>query len=117
MLLQLLKSKIHRATVTQSDLNYQGSISIDEELCRRANIFPWEKVEIYDVSNGARFSTYVIYGQSGEITLNGAAARCVQVGDKIIIATYAMMDEKEAADHKPTVILVDDLNREIAGLP
>ena len=113
MLVQLLKSKIHRATVTSADLNYQGSISIDPELCRRAGILQWEHVEIYNVTNGARLSTYVIYGNPNEITLNGAAARCVQVGDKIIIATYAMMDEKEAEHHHPVVILVDDQNREI----
>ena len=117
MLLQLLKSKIHRATVTSANLNYQGSITIDEELCRRAGILPWEKVDIYDVTNGARLSTYVIYGGEGEITLNGAAARCVQIGDKIIIATYAMMDEKEANGYEPTIILVDDHNLEIAPLP
>lgn len=113
MLLQLLKSKIHRATVTCANLNYQGSISIDEALAKKANICQWERVDIYNVTNGARFSTYVIYGNPGEITLNGAAARCVQVGDKVIIATYAMMDEKEAINHTPTVILVDDNNQEI----
>lgn len=117
MLLQLLKSKIHRATVTCANLNYQGSISIDAALCRRANIVPWERVDIYNVTNGARISTYVIYGEPGEITLNGAAARCVQPGDKVIIATYAMMDENEAANHEPVVILVDDRNEEIAPLP
>ena len=117
MLLQLLKSKIHRATVTCANLNYQGSISIDAALCRRANIVPWERVDIYNVTNGARISTYVIYGEPGEITLNGAAARCVQPGDKVIIATKAMMDENEAANHEPVVILVDDRNEEIAPLP
>ena len=113
MLVQLLKSKIHRATVTGADLNYQGSISIDPELCHRAGILQWEHVEIYNVTNGARLCTYVIYGNPGEITLNGAAARCVQVGDKIIIATYAMMDNEEALHHQPVVVLVDDKNREI----
>lgn len=117
MFVQLLKSKIHRATVTCANLNYQGSISIDRELCQKANILPWERVDIYNVTNGARLSTYVIYGESGEITLNGAAARCVQPGDKVIIATYAMMDEQEARNHAPTVILVDEHNREIPGLP
>lgn len=114
MLLQLLKSKIHRATVTCANLNYQGSISIDAELAQKANICEWERVDIYNVTNGARFSTYVIYGNPGEITLNGAAARCVQLGDKVIIATYAMMDPNEAKNHKPTVILVDDNNQEIS---
>ena len=117
MLVQLLKSKIHRATVTCANLNYQGSISIDAELCQRAGIFPWERVDIYNVTNGERLSTYVIYGKEGEITLNGAAARCVQPGDKIIIAAYAMMSEEEAAKHHPVVILVDDQNREIHALP
>ena len=113
MLVQLLKSKIHRATVTSADLNYQGSISIDAELCKTANILEWEKVDIYNVTNGLRLSTYVIYGNPGEITLNGAAARCVQVGDKIIIATFAMMDAKEAKEHHPTIVLVDENNHEI----
>ena len=111
MLVELLKSKIHRATVTCANLNYQGSISIDAELCRKANILQWERVDIYNVTNGARLSTYVMYGEPGEITLNGAAARCVQPGDKVIIATYAQMSEEEAAAHTPTVILVDEHNR------
>ncbi len=111
MLLNLLKSKIHRATVTSADLNYQGSISIDPALCAKANIRQWEAVDIYNVTNGERFSTYVILGKPGEITLNGAAARRVQVGDKVIIATFAMFDEKEAESHVPTVILVDDHNQ------
>ena len=113
MLLQLLKSKIHRATVTCADLNYQGSISIDRDLCRLANIAPWERVDIYNVTNGKRFSTYVILGNTGEITLNGAAARRVQPGDKVIIATYAMFTPDEAQTHTPTVILVDDKNHPI----
>ena len=117
MLVQLLKSKIHRATVTCANLNYQGSISIDAELCQRAGIFQWEHVEIYNVTNGERFSTYVIYGNPGEITLNGAAARRVQPGDKVIIAAYAMFTEQEAANHQPVIVLVDDQNREIPALP
>jgi aspartate 1-decarboxylase len=111
MLVQLLKSKIHRATVTCANLNYQGSISIDEDLCKLANIMQWERVDIYNVTTGARLSTYVIFGNKGEITLNGAAARHVQPGDKVILATYAMFDQAEAQKHKPTVILVDDQNR------
>ena len=114
MLIQLLKSKIHRATVTSANLNYQGSISIDPALCALAGIVQWERVDIYNVTNGARLSTYVIFGNAGEITLNGAAARCVQPGDKIIIATYAMFDQVEAQAHQPTVILVDDQNRPLA---
>lgn len=111
MLTQMLKSKIHRATVTGADLNYQGSISIDPRLCRLAGILQWERIEIYDVTNGARLSTYVIFGGDGEITLNGAAARLVQVGDKVILATYGLYDEKEITTHKPSIILVDDKNR------
>lgn len=117
MLVQLLKSKIHRATVTCANLNYQGSITIDRNLAKRANILEWERVDIYNVTNGARLSTYVIYGEQGEITLNGAAARCVQPGDKIIIATYAMMNEDEAAHHEPNIVLVDENNIEIPQLP
>ena len=117
MLVQLLKSKIHRATVMCANLNYQGSITIDRALCERAGILPWERVDIYNVTNGARISTYVIYGDDGEITLNGAAARCVQPGDKVIIATYAMMTEDEAKAHQPVIVLVDDNNREIPALP
>ena len=111
MLVQILKSKIHRATVTCANLNYQGSISIDRDLCARAHILEWERVDIYNVTNGARLSTYVIYGDEGEITLNGAAARGGQPGDKVIIATYAMMTQDEAASHRPTVVLVDEHNR------
>ncbi len=110
MLVEILKSKIHRATVTNANLNYQGSISIDRELCAAAQILEWERVDIYNVTNGARLSTYVIYGEAGEITLNGAAARCVQPGDKVIIAAYAMMTPEEAREHHPTVILVDEHN-------
>lgn len=116
MFLTLLKSKIHRATVTCANLNYQGSISIGADLCRRAKLVPWERVDIYNVTNGERFSTYVIYGDPGEITLNGAAARCVQPGDKVIIAAYAMIDEAQAAAHEPIVVLVDDQNNQIAPL-
>lgn len=115
MLLQLLKSKIHRATVTCANLNYQGSVSIDRALCEKAQIREFEHVEIYNVTNGARLCTYVIYGELGEITLNGAAARCVQPGDKVILATYAFYNEEEAAAHQPTVILVDDHNHVLAS--
>lgn len=110
MLLQLLKAKIHRATVTSANLNYQGSISIDRALCERAGIMQWERVDIYNVTNGERLSTYVIYGAPGEITLNGAAARRVQLGDKVIIAAYAAMTKDEAASHTPVVVLVDEKN-------
>ncbi|MCL2326506.1 MAG: aspartate 1-decarboxylase [Proteobacteria bacterium] len=113
MLIELLHSKIHRATVTCANLHYQGSISIDVALCRRAGLVPWQRVDIYDINNGARFSTYVMYGEPGEITLNGAAARCVQVGDLIIIAAYATMTPQEAETFQPAVVLVDANNQEI----
>lgn len=112
MKLTLMKSKIHRATVTQADLNYEGSISIGPELIEAAQFVPYEKVDIYNVNNGERFSTYVIEGTiPGEIGLNGAAARLVQPGDKIIIVTYGQVKDKEAHLHKPTVVFVDDNNR------
>lgn len=113
MLLEFLYSKIHRATVTDANLEYVGSITIDETLLKAANIKEWQKVEILDVNNGERFQTYVIKGEpnSGCICLNGAAARKVQKGDKVIIVTYAQMEEKEALNHKPTIVIVDDNNK------
>jgi len=109
----MLKSKLHRATVTDADLHYEGSISIDEGLMAAADLLPYEKVAIYDVSNGERFETYVISGprDSGTICLNGAAARKVARGDLIIIASYVMVDEVEAASWVPKCILVDEKNR------
>ena len=106
----LLKSKIHKATVTGSDLNYEGSIGIDKSLCMNADIVEFEKVDVYNINNGSRFSTYVIYGGKGEISLNGAAARLVQPGDKIIIACYSHYDEHKAKSHRPKIILVNDQN-------
>lgn len=111
MQLTLLKSKIHRATVTDADINYEGSISIDSALCEAARLLPFEKVDIYNINNGARFSTYVLYGKPGEICLNGAAARHVHHGDKVIIASYAQFEEREAAGYQPTVILLGDGNK------
>ena len=110
MQLSLLKSKIHRATVTEANLNYEGSISIDSALCDVAHFRQWERVDIYNCTNGQRFTTYVIYGKPGEICLNGAAARLVQPGDQVIIAAYATMGEDEAAAHKPQVVFVDPNN-------
>jgi len=99
----MLKSKIHMATVTDADLNYNGSIGIDPELIEKADFIPFEKVDIYNCTNGNRFSTYVIKGdKKGQICLNGAAARMVQKGDIVIIASYAEYKEKEARDLKPT---------------
>ena len=108
----MLKSKIHRATVTDADLHYEGSISIDEKLLEEAGIAPYEQVAIYDVDNGERFTTYAIKGKrdSGTICLNGAAARLGHVGDKIIIMAYCRMEDDEARRHQPIKILVDDQN-------
>ncbi|VAX20731.1 Aspartate 1-decarboxylase [hydrothermal vent metagenome] len=112
MIRTLLKSKIHRATVTFADLNYEGSISIDRVLCEKANLIEFEKVDIYNITNGERFSTYVIYGGKGEIGLNGAAARKVHVGDLIIIASYAEYDEDECSNYKARLVFVDEHNSE-----
>ena len=108
----LLKSKIHRATVTQADLNYVGSITIDSDLLRESGIQEYEKVEIADITNGNRLETYAIAGDAGSgiICLNGAAAKLVNPGDKIIIMAYANMTPEESKSHKPTVIFVDDNN-------
>ena len=111
----MFKSKIHRATVTGADLNYEGSITIDSELLKLADIYPYEKVDIYNVTNGERFSTYVIPGEpgSGEICLNGAAARKVQKGDVVIIVSYCELTEEEIKKFSPTVVLVDQENRPV----
>ena len=111
----MFKSKIHRATVTGADLNYEGSITIDSKLLELADILPYEKVDIYNITNGERFSTYVIPGEpgSGEICLNGAAARKVQKGDLVIIVSYCELEEEEIKEFKPTVVLVDEKNRPI----
>ena len=113
MFSNMLKGKIHRATVVQAELDYVGSITVDEDLMDAAGIREYEQVQIVDVNNGQRFETYVIAGQrgSGMICLNGAAARCVSVGDKVIIMCYAQVDEHEAAQMKPRVVFVDDDNK------
>ncbi len=110
MRLTMLKSKIHRARVTDANLNYEGSISIDPGLVDAARLLPFERVEIYNCNNGERFATYVIFGKPGEICLNGAAARKVQPGDTVIIASYAEMETAEAATHKPALVFVDERN-------
>ncbi|MCX6075743.1 MAG: aspartate 1-decarboxylase [Campylobacterales bacterium] len=112
MLIEMLYSKIHRATVTDANLNYVGSITIDEELMQAAKMRVGQKVEILNVNNGERFSTYVILGERGkrDICLNGAAARKVHRGDKIIIVAYATYDEKELESYKPKVVILDDNN-------
>jgi aspartate 1-decarboxylase len=108
----MLKGKIHRATVVQAALDYVGSITVDEELLEAADILEYEKVQIVDVDNGERFWTYTIAGErgTGMICLNGAAARCCSVGDKIIIMSYADMTREEAASHSPSIVFVDDDN-------
>ena len=113
MLINMLKAKIHRATVTQAELNYVGSITIDKALLDASGILEYEKVQVVDINNGNRFETYTIAGQenSGIICLNGAAARCVSVGDKIIIIAYCSVDSSEAKELKPTVVFVDENNK------
>ncbi|MDF2563634.1 MAG: aspartate 1-decarboxylase [Massilibacillus sp.] len=113
MLLNLLKAKIHCATVTEANLKYMGSITIDEALLKAANILPNERVQVVNNNNGERLETYVIKGapSSGVICLNGAAARLVQPGDVVIIMAYAMMEEKEAEHYRPTVVMVDEENK------
>lgn len=106
----LLKSKIHRAKVTDANLNYEGSITISRGLMKEAKILPYEKVEIYNLTRGTRLATYVIPGDSQEITINGAAAHLVRPGDKVIICAYTWMEEKEAKNHQPTIILLDENN-------
>jgi len=112
MRLTMLKSKIHRAVITEANLNYVGSITIDSDLLKNAGILEYEKVQIVDIDNGNRLETYTIAGEpgSGVICLNGAAARLVQPNDKIIIMAYCDMDEEEAREFKPTVIFVNEDN-------
>jgi aspartate 1-decarboxylase len=112
MILNMLKCKIHRATVTGADLTYEGSISICTDLIQAAGLLLNEKVEIYNCNNGERFSTYVIPGQPGEIGLNGAAARLVMPGDIVIICAYLFVEETQAPQHKPTVIFVNEKNQQ-----
>lgn len=112
MRINMLKGKIHRAKVVQAELDYVGSITIDEDLLEASGIYEYEKVHIVDIDNGSRFETYTIAGErgSGLICLNGAAARCVQVGDKIIIMSYCELEDNEVKDHKPKVVFVDENN-------
>lgn len=113
MKIKMLKGKIHRATVVQAELDYVGSITIDEELLEAAGILEYEQVQIVDVNNGSRFETYAISGDrgSGMICLNGAAARCVSTGDKVIIMSYCDCDMEEAKIHRPAVVFVDEENK------
>lgn len=109
----MMKSKIHRATVTEANVDYVGSITIDTDLMKAADLLANEKVQVCDITNGARLETYVIEGPagSGVVCLNGAAARLVEAGDKVIIITYAQMTDAEARAHAPTVVFVDEANR------
>lgn len=114
----LLKSKIHRATVTQAELHYEGSVTIDAALVEAADLVPHEQVQIYDITNGARLTTYVICGErdGGGVCINGAAARLIQPGDLVIVASYAQYSEEEALGHEPRVVAVDERNR-VVGAP
>ncbi len=118
MFLTMFKSKIHRATVTEANLNYVGSITIDGTLLEKAGILPGEKVQIVNNNNGERLETYIIKGpkNSGVICLNGAAARLVQPGDKIIIIAYCMLDSNEAREFKPNILILDEQNKIIEEL-
>jgi aspartate 1-decarboxylase len=107
----MLKCKLHRATVTSAELDYEGSVSIDPVLIKAAGLFINERVDILNINNGARFSTYVIKGKKGEICLNGAAARLVQKGDLVIICAYCGISSEHAPRHKPTVVFVDKKNK------
>ncbi len=113
MMREMMKSKIHRARVTEANLNYIGSITVDAELMEEADLLPHEKVQVLNMNNGIRFETYVIKGKrkSGTICINGAAARLVQVGDEVIIISYALLNDSELKDYKPRVIFVDENNR------
>ena len=113
MTITMLKAKIHRATVTQAELDYVGSITVDMDLLEQAGILEYEKVQIVDVNNGSRFETYTIAGErgSGVMCLNGAAARMVQTGDKIILMAYAQVTPEEASELRPTVLFVNEKNK------
>ena len=110
---QMLKSKIHRATVTEADLNYEGSLTIDRTLLEAVDLHPYERVMVYNINNGERFDTYAIEGEpgSGVIGLNGAAARKGMVGDLIIIVSFALFSENELADYRPKIVLVNQSNK------
>jgi L-aspartate-alpha-decarboxylase len=114
MYLTLLKGKIHRATVTSTDIGYEGSITIDPVLLEAADILPYEQVDVLNISNGARFTTYAILGKkrgNGQMTINGAAARLVQPNDLVIVCAYGRMEAKDAKKYKPKVVSVDSKNR------
>jgi aspartate 1-decarboxylase len=114
MLRTVLRSKIHRATVTDSDLEYVGSLTVDPDLLDAADMAEWELVHVLNVNNGARFETYIMLGErgSGQVVANGAAARLVQRGDVVIVVTYGQLPDDEVAAHEPTIVLVDGQNRQ-----
>jgi aspartate 1-decarboxylase len=113
MLIPMLQAKLHRAAVTSTLIDYEGSLSVDPELLTKAGMRPFQQIQIYDIDNGARFETYLILGKpgSGEMCVNGAAARLVMPGDRIIVAAYVLCTPEEAAALKPTVVLLDERNR------
>jgi aspartate 1-decarboxylase len=113
---RMMKSKIHRATVTSADLNYVGSISLDPGLMERADVREWEQVAVLDIDNGARFETYAILGEPGQVQLNGAAARLVHPGDKVIVITYADYEDAELEGFQPVIVHVDESNRPVEVL-
>jgi aspartate 1-decarboxylase len=118
MLLTMMKGKLHRASVTQCDLHYEGSVSIDQTLLEASGILPHERVEIWNITNGARIATYAIEAPRGSkaIGVNGAAARYFQVGDRVIIAAFAQMEEGRARQHRPTVVLLNERNEQVTGV-
>jgi aspartate 1-decarboxylase len=117
-MITLLKSKLHRARVTFSDLNYEGSITIDPELMEAANLLHYEKVDVLNINNGSRFTTYVIEGKrgSGDIGINGAAARMVQKDDLVIICAYISMDEEQGKSHKPTLVMMNSDDNSVKSI-
>lgn len=111
MLRTFLRSKLHRATITAADPDYEGSISIDRDLCRAAGFLEFEQVDVLDIDNGARFTTYVIYGQPGEVQVNGAAARLVRPGHRVIVLAYAQLSPAEISEHTSRVVLMGEHNQ------
>lgn len=110
MMIELLKSKIHKARITDVKLDYSGSLSIDKKLMETAGILPYEKIDVYNITNGNRFTTYAIPDEDGVICANGAAARLVFKGDEIIIVSYCLKNEQEAKEHKPIIIILNERN-------
>ncbi len=114
MKISVLQAKIHRATVTDANLEYEGSITIDRDLLAASGLLPWQQVHVYNITNGHRFETYIIEGHpgGGDITINGAAAHLASIGDRVIIAAYAQVTPEQARDWRPRLVFVDDANRQ-----